>query len=80
MFSLEEDALRVDAMGMPCLLMVNPFVTWRMDSVLTVPLTQWDLSVNNASQVTLVTQQESQNALVSACTICCYGFLPWYLW
>lgn len=60
----EEVAFGVNALGMPSHLMVNLFVIWRMDSVITVPLTQLEPNVNYVSQASLVTPQELQNVLV----------------
>ena len=57
-------AFDVSVLGMPCRLMVNPYVTWRMGSVMTVPLTQLDVNVNYVSLASLVTPQETQNVLV----------------
>ena len=45
-------------------MMVDPFVIWKMDTVLTVPLTQLESNVKDASQATLVILQETQHVLV----------------
>ena len=60
-------AFDVSVLGMPCHLMVNPYVTWRMGSVMTVPLTQLDVNVNYVSLASLVTPQEMQNVQVGQC-------------
>ena len=43
-------------------------MTWKMDSVLTVPSTQLESNVNDASQGTLVIPQDNQIVLVGKYT------------
>jgi len=50
--------LNVTALGMPCQLQENQFVTWRMDSVTTALQIQWDISVRNVWMTSSVIQPE----------------------
>ena len=47
---------------------MDPFVIWKMDTVLTVPLTQPESNVKHASQATLEILQENQDVLVGKYT------------
>ena len=61
-------AFDVTVLGMPSHLIMDPFVIWKMDTVLTVPLTQPESNVKDASQATLEILQENQNVLVGKYT------------